>query len=135
VKYFDTVSNTQQEWLDRVQGVDIIYSEEPFMHENLPYIKNCFLTFPFTAFLKQVDIDELKVHNVITASAKGGNKYAVAERNIMALLHLTRNFSQINMTKENLAWSFLSSITGVRDLEVIILGKGNIGTVTGELCQ
>jgi phosphoglycerate dehydrogenase-like enzyme len=72
------------------------------MHESLPYIHNCFLTFPFTAFLKEVNIEQLKQNNVVSASAKEGNKYAVAEWNLMALLNLTRHTAEILQSTKKL---------------------------------
>jgi lactate dehydrogenase-like 2-hydroxyacid dehydrogenase len=53
----------------------------------------------------------------------------------MALLNLTRHTAEILQSTKKLWWDFLSSIKWLHDLDVLILWTGNIGSVTGELCQ
>lgn len=135
VIFYDLAPSTKEEWLVRCQWADIIYSEELFMHENIENISNVFITFPFSWFLKPVNLDLLRKNWVVASSAKGWNKYAVAERNIAALLYLVRNLSQIKEYTNSIPRAVLSSISWLRDLKVLILWKWNIGVVTWDLCN
>src|SRR5580700_3421816 len=72
-----TTTPSTEEWLERIQGQDIILSEEIGLFENIYNIKNSFLTFPFSGFVQDVDVNILKSNNVLSSSSKGGNKFAV----------------------------------------------------------
>lgn len=135
VKYFNDTPKSKEEWLERVKWFDIIYSEETFMHENIYDIKECFLTFPFSWFLKTVNIDILKQNNVISSSAKWWNKYAVSERNIMALLNITRRSSLMQSKNKKIERWILSTITWTRELSVLILWEWNIWSTTWLVCK
>lgn len=135
VVFYDTLPQTQEERLNRTKWADIIYSEETYMHENLSKLSNVFLTFPFSGFLQEVDIEQLKKNNVISAAAKWWNKYAVSERNITALLNLIRKTILIKNSNDKLSRPFLSSIIWVKDLKILVLGVWNIGLITGGMCQ
>lgn len=132
-----TTTPSDEEWLSRVQWQDIILSEEPGLFVNLYNIKDSFLTFPFTGFLWEVDIEKLKSNNVTTAAAKGGNKYAVAEWTITALLNLTRCTKDIQSGTLRIDPANLASlpVTGIYGLNVVILGKGHIGSQVGKSCE
>lgn len=125
------------EWFSRVQWQDIILSEENYLFENIYKIKDVFLTFPFSGFLRDVDLKILKKNNVISSSAKGGNKYAVAERVVTALLNLTRYVKGIQnwYIKINPAQLASLPMTGIYGMNILILGRWNIWLQVGKVCE
>ena len=132
-RYVDTPTNEQR--LERTKWADIILSEEAGLHEWVIQLNDCYVTFPFTWFLEPVDISILQQNNVVCSAAKWGNKYAVAEWLITALLNLTRKISSIENHSIHISPSNLGEIgmSWLYWLDILILGKGSIGKTVGAM--
>lgn len=134
VKFYDNSPNTKEEWLNRVKDADIICSEEFGLKDSLNELKDVFITYPFVA-LGNIDIEQLRKNNIILANSPGCNKDAVSEWVISMMLNLFRKFPQF-IKNNNLPKGKMPETTrSVKNKNVIILGKGNIGSRVGELCK
>jgi len=133
VKFYDSNPQSPEEWLERVKGADVICSEEFGLKENLNNLKNVFISYPFVA-LGGIDENILKKNEVILANSPGCNKEAVSEWIINMILNLMRKFTEYvrndNFSFENISETPLS----LKNKNITILGKGNVGVKVGELC-
>ncbi len=119
---------SEAEWLDRCQNADIICSGSKFMKTEVYKLKNKFFTIPMAGY-SWLDLEKLKEKNIIVANCPGCNKYAVTEWILAMTLELTRKFSSLINTKNSYDINFPS--IGLKGKNIVILGKGNIGTLTG----
>ncbi|MCK5123178.1 MAG: hydroxyacid dehydrogenase [Candidatus Pacebacteria bacterium] len=134
VKFYDDSPATEEEWLSRAKDADIICSEEFGLKDNLNKLKNVFITYPFVA-LDSIDIEQLKKNNITLANSPGCNKDAVSEWVMSMILNLFRKFSQF-IKNNNLPKGEMPEITqSIKNKNVTILGKGNIGSRVGKLCE
>ena len=80
-----------------------------------------------------LDLEILKSNNVTVAISPGGNKKAVSEWIVAMILHLFRNLT-VSINR-------LDPITdreptkGLAGKTLVILGKGNIGSRVGKICE
>ena len=134
VKFYDNPLTTKEEWLKRAKNADIICSGNFGLKDNLNKLKNVFITYPFVA-LDGVDVKQLKRNNITLANSPGCNKDAVSEWVISMILNLFRKFPQF-IKNNSLPKGKMPEITrSVKNKNVTILGKGNIGSSVGELCK
>jgi len=134
VKFYDNPPATKEEWLNMVKGADIICSEEFCLKDNFDKLKDVFITYPFIT-LGGIDVEHLKRNNIILANSPGCNKDAVSEWAISMILSLFREFSQF-IRNNDLPKGKMPKITkSIKNKDVTILGKGNIGSKVGELCK
>jgi phosphoglycerate dehydrogenase-like enzyme len=133
VKYYDNLSKTPEEWLERCKDADIIYTGKFGLIQKVYDLKNTFICLPFvgTGFL---DIEKLKARNIQVARSPGCNKEAVSEWIIAMILNLLREFpSWINKIKfETDRPNPTLSLAGKN---ITILGKGNVGERVGRICE
>jgi hypothetical protein len=66
------------EWLEQVEGADVVCSDGRFVAGNLERLHDVFVTFPFVE-IGSVDTDALARRNVVLANARGSNRDAVVE--------------------------------------------------------
>ena len=134
VKFYDDSPNTKEEWLKRAKGADIICSEEFGLIDNFNKLKDVFITYPFIA-LGGIDVKNLKRNNITLANSPGCNKDAVSEWAMSMILSLFRKFPQF-IKNNDLPKGKMPEITqSIRNKNVTILGKGNIGLIVGKLCE
>jgi phosphoglycerate dehydrogenase-like enzyme len=133
VTFYDDVNNDPAEWLKRVSGFEIIISESFGLLQNLYKLKNCFVSIPFVA-LGKIDSDRLKKNKVIIANAPGCNKEAVCEWIIFMLLSLIRKIGYLTNSVSPTE-NFLEFSSGLKNSQVVILGKGNVGSQVGAVCN
>ncbi len=136
VTYFnDSMPKDAEEYLQRIEGADIICSGAAGFKDAYPKLKDVYVTVAFVsvAFIKDLDI--LKQNNVVLSNAPGANKYAVSEWVIGMMIYLTRDFAQfINRTETYRKNGGLPPLTpGLATKKLTILGKGNIGSRVGEV--
>ena len=79
------------DFVQKANGADVIYSDGTFLLESLPELKNVFVTYPYIE-LGAFDSKELEKNSVQVANAKGGNKDSIAERVMYMVLSLFRKF-------------------------------------------
>lgn len=134
VKFYNDSPVTKEEWLNRAKDADIICSGNFGLKDNLNKLKNVFITYPFVA-LDGINIEQLKRNNITLANSPGCNKDAVSEWVISMTLNLFRKFPQF-IKNNNLPKGEIPEITqSIKNKNVTILGKGNIGSRVGKLCE
>lgn len=128
-----TVTNfsSSEEWLSLVKGADVILSNGVYLLENLPNLRNVFVTYPYIE-LGAFDSDKLKENGVIVSNTQGSNRNSIIEWVIFMILSLFRKFPIYLNTVQNYEFTLNQSIAGKK---VIIIGKGSIGTGIGEVCK
>ena len=133
VKFYDNPLTTKEEWLKRAKNADIICSGNFGLKDNLNKLKNVFITYPFVA-LDGIDAEQLKKNNITLANSPGCNKDAVSEWVMFMILNLFRKFPQF-IKNNNLPKGKMPETTqSIKNKNVTILGKGNIGSRVGKLC-
>lgn len=131
--YHDTINSTK-EWLRRCQNADIICSDFGGLQEGIYQLKDKFISLPFVN-VGWIDKKKIKKNKVIVANSPGCNKEAVAEWIICMMLMLMRKFPKfIDNTKLDTS-KFPEITKGLPGKNVAILGKGNVGTIVGKICQ
>ncbi|MCK5412886.1 MAG: hydroxyacid dehydrogenase [Candidatus Pacebacteria bacterium] len=134
VKFYNNFPVTKEEWLNRAKDADIICSGNFGLRDNLNKLKDVFITYPFVA-LDGIDIEQLKKNNITLSNSPGCNKDAVSEWVMSMILNLFRKFPQF-IRNNNLPKGEMPEITqSIKNKNVTILGKGNIGLKVGKLCE
>jgi len=130
VTYVDN-PKTSQEWLQLVQGFDVICSDGFGIYDNLYNLRDVFVTYPYIE-IGDFDSEKLKEKNVFIANAKGCNRDSVAEWAIFMIIGLLRKLpTYLNIEKE----SPFVLIDNMKDVNILLIGKGNINMRIGELCK
>ncbi len=135
VKLYDTLSKTPEEWFKRCKDADIICTGKFGLKSDKLYdLENEFISVPFvgTGFL---DLERLKERNITVARSPECNRLAVSEWIIGMIINLLRGFSKyinvIDLPKGEIPPRAL----GLAGKKVIILGKGNVGSQVGNICE
>lgn len=122
---------TDGEWLNAVQGYDVICTWGDHVIANLDKLENVLITYPYTE-LGSFDSAELEKKNVFVANAQGGNKKSIVEWTIFMVLSLYRHFPDFLRTTKEHPFTSTESLEGKK---VLIVGHGTIGTEVGERCN
>lgn len=120
---------SSEDWLQKVQGADVIFSDGDYLLENLPKLKNVFVTYPFIE-LGTFDSDKLKENGVFVANTRGSSRDSIVEWVLFATLGLFRKFTKYVRSTEILSIERSDSLVGNTAL---IIGKGDIGSRIGEI--
>jgi phosphoglycerate dehydrogenase-like enzyme len=123
-----------EDWLDRVQGFDVICSSKYGLKQNFSELKNVFVSVPVVS-LNWLDTGVLKQNNVQVANAPGGNKDAVSEWIIGMMIQLVRKFPDYTNNAGIIAVPRLPRMDGISAATVCVLGAGNIGSQAGRVCE
>ncbi|HSX05280.1 MAG TPA: NAD(P)-dependent oxidoreductase [Candidatus Saccharimonadales bacterium] len=133
VTYHGDMVRDGAEWLERVKGADIIYSNRPGLNESWRELHDVFLTMPFvgTDFL---DPAVLKQNNVVASRSPGCNQVAVSEWIVGMMLNYARQLSQLTKATQfdQPAPFYTTSLFGKT---VCVVGKGHIGSRTGSILE
>lgn len=130
VDQLDTLSS-ESEWLEKVEGYDVVCTWGDFVLGNLPKLKNVLVTYPYTE-LGSFDSAALAKNSVYVANARGGNRKSIAEWALFMILSLYRQFPKFLRTTEQYPFTSTNSVEGKN---VLIIGHGTIGTEIGERCE
>lgn len=126
-------SKTPDEWFDRVKEADIICGGKFGLKERYQDLENVFISLPFVG-VGFFDKEILKKKNIVVSKSPGCNKVAVSEWIIGMIFNLLRRFPfYINNT--SLDGGLPPIENSLKDKEVIILGKGHIGSRVGKICE
>ncbi len=130
VGQIDKLGNVQsdEEWLTKVQGHDVICTWGDYVLNNLDKLENVLVTYPYTE-LGSFDSEVLAKKNVFVANAQGGNRKSIVEWTIFMVLSLYRQFPTFLRTTTQYPFTSTESIEGKTAL---IVGHGTIGTEIGE---
>jgi D-3-phosphoglycerate dehydrogenase / 2-oxoglutarate reductase len=134
VAYFDTLPKNADEYLERTQGADIICSGIAGLKDAYPKLHDVYVTVSFVG-VAFADLDVLTKNKVIISNAPGANRYAVSEWIIGMMITLARQLNNFLNATESLRknGSLPPILEGLAEMNVTILGKGNIGTRVGEV--
>lgn len=132
VKYFDDLPETPEDWLARCNCADIICSGKFGLKQKYQELENTFVSLPFVAtdFLSR---DILKERNIKVSNCPGCNKEAVSEWVIAMILNLLRDLPNWINKKES--DSIPKETKGLFGKNITILGKGNVGSRVGKICE
>lgn len=125
------IAKTAEEWLESVQGADVICSWGDYLPENLNRLENLLVTYPYTE-IGSFDSEKLAEKGVFVANAKGGNRKSIAEWAVFMTLSLYRQFPAFLRTTTQHPFTSTESLEGQK---VLVVGHGTIGTEIGERCQ
>jgi phosphoglycerate dehydrogenase-like enzyme len=133
VKYYEDLPKTPEAWLERCKGADIICSGKFGLKLKYKELENTFLSLPFvvTDFL---DRDILKERNIKVSNCPGCNKEAVSEWIIAMILNLLRDLPNW-INKLHSESKIPKETKGLVKKNITILGKGNIGSKVGKICE
>jgi phosphoglycerate dehydrogenase-like enzyme len=120
-----------EDFLEKTEGADIIYSGGDYLLESLPKLKNVFVTYPYIE-LGLFDSEELKKNRVFVANAQGGNRDSIVEWTMYMILSLFRKFGSRVRATENFPFELNESLQGKKAL---VVGHGSIGSQIGVLCE
>ncbi|MBT6691617.1 hypothetical protein HOB10_04770 [Candidatus Parcubacteria bacterium] len=120
-----------EDFLQKAEGADVLYSNGAFLLDSLPKLKNVFITYPYVE-LGVFDSDELTKNGVTIANSQGGNRDSIAEWVMFMVLSLFRNFAPMVRATENFPVELQQSLVAKK---VLIVGHGSIGSQIGVLCQ
>lgn len=130
IEKLDSVA-TDEEWLTKVQGYDVICTWGDHVLANLDKLENVLVTYPYTE-LGSFDSAILAKKKVFVANAKGGNRKSIVEWTMFMILSLYRQFPSFLRTTKQYPFTSTESIEGNK---VLIVGHGTIGTEVGERCK
>ncbi len=124
-----------EEWLKRCLGADIICSgKNDGLKQNIYKLSNVFVSLPFVG-VEFLDKTKARQRKITVANSPGCNKEAVSEWIIAMLLNLLREFPSYMNVKELPEGKKPEVTLGLAGKRVCILGKGNIGSGVGKICQ
>lgn len=132
VKYFDDLPKTPEEWLERCKNADIICSGKFGLKLKYQELENTFISIPFVA-TDFLDKNILKERNIKVSNCPGCNKEAVSEWIVTMILNLLRDLPNWINKKES--DSIPKETKGLVGKNITILGKGNIGSRVGKICE
>lgn len=132
---YDELSKTPEEWLGRCQGADIICTGKFGLKTEKTYkLKNVFFALPFVG-VGFFDKDKLKANNITVSYCPGCNKDAVSEWIIGMIINLLRDLPEM-INNTTLPKGVIPKETfGLTNKKVTIIGKGNIGSRVGKVCE
>jgi glycerate dehydrogenase len=134
VTFYDTVSETEEEWLNRCKDADIICSGI-FGLKRANELNNVFISLPFVGAAECLDKEKLKQKNSYASNSPGCNKEAVAEWHISMILSFFRRLPQLMRTTETIKKKILVTAPSLYNKKITILGAGNIGKQLGKYCE
>lgn len=134
VKFIKGPARSKKEKLERLKDADIICGETEPVVEVIYDLRDKLISFPFVG-VGWLDLKQLTQNNVKIANAPGCNKAAVSEWIIGMMILLSRRLLKYigidNISKEE----FMAAIPGIAGKKVAILGKGNVGSMVGDVCE
>jgi len=124
-------SATDDEWLKKVEGYDVVCTWGDHALVNLDKLENVLVTYPYTE-LGSFDSTTLAKKNVYVANAQGGNRKSIVEWTMFMILSLYRQFPTFLRTTKQYPFTSTESVEGKK---VLVVGHGTIGSEVGEKCE
>ena len=123
-----------EDWLSRCEGADIICCGMSGFRDEYQELKDVFISLPYvgTSFL---DREILKKNNIKVSNSPGCNKDAVSEWIIGMMINLFRELPFYISNNDLPKGKAPDATLGLVDRKVLIIGKGNIGTRVGKICE
>lgn len=124
--YYNTDPKSEDEWLERCEGAQIICSWMYGLKSNKVYsLKDVFISLPFV-WVDFLDIEKLKERKIQISNAPWCNKEAVVEWIVGMTLYLTRDFKYLIWADSEDKSRILRSWMSLYWKEVTILWNGHI---------
>jgi len=132
---YNELSKTPEEWLERCKDADIICTGKFGLKTEKTYeLKNVFFALPFVG-VEFFDKERLKANNITVSYCPGCNKDAVSEWIIGMIINLLRDLPKM-INNTTLSKGVIPKETlGLTNKKVTIIGKGNIGSRVGKICE
>lgn len=132
---YNELSKTPEEWLERCQGADIICTGKFGLKTEKTYdLKNVFFALPFVG-VGFFDKEKLKANNLTVSYCPGCNKDAVSEWIVGMIINLLRDLPEM-INNTTLPKGVIPKETfGLTNKKITIIGKGNIGSRVGKVCE
>jgi len=134
ITVYDSRPKSPEEWLERCKGANIICSGIPGLREKYQELKNVFITLPLVN-VAYLDKDVLNRNNIKVSNSPGCNKDAVSEWIAGMMINLLRKLPFYINNKDLPKDKAPEQAIGLTNKTVLILGKGNIGSRVGEICE
>lgn len=134
VSFFTEPAKSKEEKLSRLKDADVICGETEPIVEVIYELKDKLISFPFVG-VGWLDLEKLAKNNVKIANAPGCNKIAVSEWILAMMLIISRKLTKYIGIKEIAENEVMEDIPGLARKNVTILGKGNVGSRLGKLCE
>lgn len=134
VIFLRDMSGSKEESLRQLSDADIICSESKPIADIIYDLKDKFISFPFVG-VGWLDLKKLADNNVKVANAPGCNKVAVAEWILGMMIILSRKLLKYIGIEEMAEDDVMESMPGLAGRKVSILGKGNVGSSVGKICE
>lgn len=142
-EYTEYAQLTQQELYDKVHDQDVLIISDLKVNErvlnNNPNLK--LLALCSTGY-DHVDVELLKSKNIKIANIRGYAGDAVAEHAFILMMNLIKNFTaQVNAVQQgqwsagNVSYYLAAPIRELKNKNLAILGKGEIGTALAQKAQ
>jgi phosphoglycerate dehydrogenase-like enzyme len=103
------------------------------MKDRIYDLPNTFFSLRFVGY-GWLNLEKCRRNNITVANSPGCNKHAMAEWMIGFMINLLRRQNTMINTV-NSRERIVSRTIGLKDKKVAILGKGNIGTKIGVICE
>lgn len=131
---YDSRPSSTEDWLERAKEADIICSGISGLKDGYKELNNVFISLPMVGY-SYLDKEILKKNNIKVSNSPGCNKDAVAEWIVAMIINLLREMLYF-IDNDNLPKDRAPHETrGLVDRNILILGRGNIGTRVGEICN
>lgn len=136
VTYFDSIPESGEEYLRRIEDADIICSGTAGLQEVYPQLKNVYITVGFVS-VAFVDTEVMQKNGVLISNAPGANLHAVSEWIIWMMITMLRKLDEaLNRHETYRKNGGLPNLEeSISDKKVVILGAGNIGKQVGRLAE
>lgn len=134
VVFLQNMAASKEESLKRLSNADIICAEAKPIAEVIYELKNKLISFPFVG-VGWLDLKKLSENNVKIANAPGCNKVAVSEWITGMMIVLSRKFLKYIGIEEVIESDVMESMPGLAGKKIVILGKGNVGSRIGKICE
>ena len=125
---------SKEESLKHLADADIICAEARSIADVIYELKDKLISFPFVG-VGWLDLKKLSDNNVKIANAPGCNKAAVSEWILGMMIVLSRKLLKYIRIEEIAEEDVMESMPGLAGKKVSILGKGNIGSRVGKICE
>lgn len=136
VTYFDTVPESGEEYLKRIEGADIICSGTAGLQDVYDQLKDVYVTVGFVS-VAFVDPEVMRKNGVQISNAPGANLHAVSEWIIWMMVTMLRKLDTALNRKETYRknGNLPKLEESLSDKRLVILGVGNIGKQVGRLAE
>jgi phosphoglycerate dehydrogenase-like enzyme len=136
VVYYDNLPKNAEEYLERVNGADIVCSGTAGLQDSYAELKDLYITVGFVS-VAFVDLDVLAKNNVRISNAPGTNQHAVSEWIMFMIILAMRRFDEVlNCQKTLRSNGNVPPVQkGLAGRSVTILGYGNIGQRVEKLAK